>query len=84
MPGVIVKALLAWAGLRAAPRPHDVRVHDALNADTATIAGFRRVARQAHAVASAIAADPEDAGRIGEGVARMRDLMAEVARRADR
>ncbi len=81
---MILKALLTWAGLRAAPRFHDIRIHDALNDDTAMIAGLRCVARQSQAISRTMTSDPADTGRINEGVDRMRAILAETARRADR
>ena len=81
---MIMKALLAWAGLKAVPHIHDIRVHDALNEDTAAIAGFRIVARQSLKASEAMASDPTNEPRFRKGVDDMRATLAVVARRADR
>ena len=78
---MIVKTLLAWVGLRAAPTFHDMRVHDAMNVDAAIVSSVRIVARQSRAVANAIVADPGNVGGIGQGVDRMRDTVEELIRR---
>ncbi len=75
---MILKALLPWAGLRAVPHFHDMRIHDALNDDMAMIAGLQCFARQSQAISETMTSDPADTGRIKEGVDRMRNLLAEV------
>ena len=75
---MIIKALLAWAGLRAAPHLHDDRVHAALNADTVSMAGFRILARQSLKVSEAMTSDPTNTARIDKGVDDMRALTARV------
>lgn len=66
------------------PHFRDDRVHDAMNDAAVSMAGFRIVARQSLDVSKDMIADPSNTLRINEGVERMRVLMTETARRADR
>ncbi|MGI3900514.1 MAG: hypothetical protein ACRYGP_28405 [Janthinobacterium lividum] len=88
---MMIKALLAWAGVMAvrAPilrsvHPRNDEAHEAANREQAIFAGSQAVVRRAHRLSEIMDSDPTNTPRINRGIDNMRALTAEVARRADR
>ena len=97
---MILKALMAWAGIRAAypssepasaraqapcvERPHNDEAHAATNREQAIFSGAQLVAHRSLKLSQAMTSDPSNTTRISRGIDDMRTLMAEVARRAER
>lgn len=81
---MIVKAFLAWAGLKAMPALHNEAVHDALNVKTAILAGHARIVRLS--AAGDLAASAGDVS-LGSSVATKQSevwaALDELARRLD-
>ena len=88
---MMIKALLAWAGIMAVrppiPRqdhPRNDAAHEAANREQAIFAGSQAVVKRSLHLSDAMASDPSNTRRISKGIDDMRVITAEVARRADR
>jgi hypothetical protein len=88
---MMLKALLAWAGIMAVrapvPRAEHHRnddAHEAANREQAIFAGTQALVRRSHRLTQVMDSDPTNTPRISKGIDDMRAIMAEVARRADR
>ena len=86
MQGVILKALLAWAGIRAAnhPVPQPIQrqanhlAHEIANREQAMFAGAQLVSKRSIVLSESMASDPADTLRIRTGLSDMHAIMAEM------
>ena len=88
---MMLKAILAWAGIMAArapvarvEHPRNDEVHEAANREQAIFAGNQALVRRSHQLSLVMDLDPTNTPRVNKRVINMRAIMAEVARRADR
>lgn len=79
---MIVKALLAWAGLRAVPDLHNQAVHDVLNVKAALLAGHARLVRlQGAADIAAASGDADLVAAVAHQQSEVRTALDELAGR---
>ena len=88
---MMLKAILAWAGIMAvrAPihrseHPRNEAAHDAANRECAIFAGTQALVRRADRLSDVMESDAANIPRVSKGIDDMRAITAEVARRAIR